>query len=532
MEKNCQYIPYQQTGYFSKLIIDYLNEDEKLTSFYKHQVSINGFEQAIEQRNKTVNYRRLLVDVLTAQYKGFDLTDLQRQNLRNLISDNTFTITTAHQPNIFTGHLYFIYKILHTVKLAAELSGKMPENNFVPVFYMGSEDADLDELGHVNLDGEILEWKTSQTGAVGRMIVDQALVDLIDKMAGRLGVFAHGQEVIELLRNSYQAGQTIQQATFNLVNELFKEYGLLVLIPDNAGLKRPFNTIIKRELSEQFSHQLVEGTAKKMSKHYKVQASGRELNLFYLVDDKRERIEFSQDHFIVKNLQLEFTYDEIMDEVDNHPERFSPNVILRGVFQEMILPNIAFIGGGGELAYWLELKTVFEACDVPYPVLVLRNSFLLIRQSQIDKINKIGFTINDLFSSEQNLLDQLVKRESVAQLSLSNEINQLKEIYKQLEDLSSNVDVTLSDHVVSLQSKAVKAVVSLEKKMLRAEKKKFSSQKQQIGHIKAQLFPENNLQERVENFAEYYSRYGKGWILQLLDASQSTATNFSILTLD
>ncbi len=532
MKTNCQYIAFGQTGFFSKIIIDYLNNDEKIAPFYEHPISIEGIKASIAARQVYPTNRPLLVEVLKKQYAGIALNDLQQQNIDNLLKENTFTITTAHQPNLFTGHLYFIYKILHTVKLANFLAEQIPDQNFVPVFYMGSEDADLDELGHINLAGEKLEWKTSQTGAVGRMVVDKELIKLIDRIAGQLEVEAFGKELIAQFRKAYALGNTIQQATLLLVNFLFAKYGVLVLIPDNAALKQPFTEIVKRELAEQFSYPIVEETATELSKNYKVQASGRELNLFYLIKNQRERIEEANGIYLVKALNLKWSKAEIFKEAEEHPERFSANVILRGVFQEMILPNIAFIGGGGEIAYWLELKKVFEACAVPFPVLIVRNSFLLINSKQEEKLERLNFSIETFFKSTFDLMNELVKRESVLKLSLSKEKEQLQHFYKQVQNTANAIDVSLNDHVISLQKKAEKSIVELEKKMLRAEKRKFEDQQRQIENLKSQLFPNNSLQERIDNFAPYFARYGEAWIDKIYNASKPLDQDFGIIKLD
>jgi len=332
-------------------------------------------------------------------YKTVLASKKVKTNIDPLLYEDTFTITTAHQPNIFTGHLYFIYKILHAVKLAEFLKTQIPGSNFVPVFYMGSEDADLEELGHVYINGIKHEWKTNQTGAVGRMKVDKDLVKMLDAIAGEITVHPFGDEIINQMKACYVEGTTIEQATFKLVNALFGEYGLIVLLPDNAAFKKPFIPVVEKELKEQFSNKIVEETAAKFPKEYKVQASGRELNLFYLKDDMRDRIEKKGGKFTTHDSQLTFDDSQIKKELETHPERFSPNVILRPVYQEMILPNIAFIGGGGEIAYWLELKKVFKAVNVPFPVLVLRNSFMVVEKSYSAKVKSLGFAVNDLFKS-------------------------------------------------------------------------------------------------------------------------------------
>jgi len=511
------------------MLVDYVNGDEKLKEFYKHPVSIEGIKASIESRKQFETPRGLLVEELRRQYQHLPLTNIQEQNLQLLLQSSTYTVCTAHQPNIFTGHLYFIYKILHTVKLADHLNNSIPENKFIPVFYMGSEDADLDELGHISLNGEKLNWETKQTGAVGRMKVDKQLTKLIDRIAGELEVEKQGKELIDLLRRSYREGIMLQDATLNLVNELFKDFGLLVLIPDNVELKRHFNPIVKKELTEQFSHILVEKTGEKLGKNYKVQASGREINFFYLTETRRERIEKEGERFKVAELGLSWSEKELLSEVDAHPERFSANVILRGVFQEMILPNVAFIGGGGEIAYWLELQKVFEAANVPFPVLIVRNSFLIVNKQQKELAEKLGFEIIDFFKSADELITSIVTRESVLQLSLNTEKQELQEFYQNLKIVAGKIDVTLAEHTDALNAKAFKKVEALESKMLRAEKRKFEAQQRQIHKLRKQLFPEDSLQERVDNFSFYYAQYGKEWLERIFQASLSLEQQFGIL---
>lgn len=529
MNTTAQFITYSQAGVFSKTVTDYISGNTALQPFYKHPVSIDGIKAAIKERIAFSTNRQLLVTELKKQYAGISTSQKIKDNIEKLLQENTFTITTAHQPNIFTGHLYFIYKILHTVKLAETLSAQITENNFVPVYYMGSEDADLDELGHVYVNGQKYEWQTKQTGAVGRMKVDAALVKLIDDISGQILVEPFGNEIISLLKDCYKEGITIEQATFKLVNELFKEYGVVVLLPDNAALKAAFAPVIEKELNEAFSHIAVEETVRAFPKEYKVQAGGRELNLFYLTEKARERIVAEQAGFAVHQSLLKFTGDTIKTELQQHPECFSPNVILRPVFQEMILPNIAFIGGGGELAYWLELKKVFEAVQVPYPVLVLRNSFLVVEEKYRTIAAKLQFTISELFKTETELLNTLVKRETDLQLGLEKEIAAMKLLYAKLQDISGAVDQSLIQHTEALQTKALKKLEGLQKKMLRAEKRKFEAQQRQINTLRTVLFPGNGLQERTENIIPFYAKWGSVFIDQLYTNSKALEQEFCIV---
>jgi bacillithiol synthase len=522
-------LSYTQTGYFSKIVADYLAGDEKLSPFYKHPVSPEGILSSIENRKQFSTNRNLLVNELQKQYAAITTSTAVNENISKLLSPNTFTICTAHQPNIFTGPLYFIYKILHAAKLSASLKKELPQYDFVPVYYMGSEDADLDELNNITIQGNKLVWQTNQTGAVGRMKVDDGLLKLITAINGQISVLPHGAELVQIFTDCYKKGKTIQQATFELVNKLFGEFGVVVLIPDNAQLKTAFAEVVKKELLQGFSHPLVKETAGKLGEHYKVQASGRDINLFYLTDDKRERIEKKGLQFTVDSLQLSFTQEEILQELQEHPERFSANVILRGVFQETVLPNIAFIGGGGELAYWLELKKVFEEVNVPYPMLILRNSFMLMNAEQQKRADKLGLNIADLFISETALINGLVLKHSKNNLSLGDDIAALQIQYAQLKVKAGVIDKTLVQHIDSLYKKAQQKLEALEKKMLRAEKRKYDAEQRQIHSLKQSLFP-NSLQERAENFSYYYSLYGKNWLKMIFDNSLSLEQEFVVLT--
>ena len=522
-------IAYGETGFYSMMILDYLQGREELKPFYTHPVSIDGIKAAIESRKAYNTDRKLLVDVLQKHYSKEYATGQQLQNINLLNNNNCFTVTTAHQPNIFTGHLYFIYKILHAIKLCEKLKTEMPENDFVPVFFMGSEDADLEELGHIYINSIKHEWKTNQTGAVGRMKADKALVKMLDDIEGEITVHPFGREIIDQLKTFYREGTSIEQATFKLINALFGEFGLIVLLPDNADYKKTFIPVVEKELQEQFSHSIVAETVAKFPKEYKVQASGRDLNLFYLKDDRRDRIEKHENIFTVTETGISFTEAEIMQELKINPASFSPNVILRPVFQEMILPNIAFIGGGGEIAYWLELKKVFEAVQVPFPVLVLRNSFLLVEKSYMLKVSSLGFTVADLFKTENELLNALVKRDSEVQLSLEKERAAIKAFYTGLKNTAGAVDITLQPHTEALEKLALHKIEALEKKMLRAEKKKFDTQQRQLHKLKSQLFPHGNLQERIENFIPFYAKWGNGFIKNIYKNTLGLEQEFVIL---
>ena len=521
-------VPYRQTNYFSKIILDYLDHAEALKSFYSHPPSLQGIQKAIQNRQGFTN-RSILVQELKRQY-GDIATDRVSENIEALLAENTFTITTAHQPNIFTGPLYFIYKILHAIKLADYCKASLPQYNFVPVYYMGSEDADLDELGHIYLGGQKIEWKTKQVGAVGRMKVDKDFIKLIEVITGQLAVLPFGDEIISVIKKCYVDNTLIQDATFKLVNQLFGEFGLIVLIPDNPNLKKLGATIFEDDLLNETASGIVEKTASMLhAAGYKLQVNPREINLFYLKDGVRERIVRVREKFITYDSRLTFQEKEILQELSDHPERFSPNVILRGIYQEMILPNLVYIGGGGEIAYWLQLKDLFQNYKVPYPVLLLRNSFLVIEKKWNEKISKLGFSVEDFFLPEQELMNTLVARESRNEIKLNGNFTNAEKLYESLKKQAVAVDSTLAQHVDALKSQSIYRLQELEKKMLRAEKRKFSDHQRQIHSIKEKLFPGNGLQERIDNLMYYYAKWGKDFVKETYEHSLSLEEEFLIL---
>jgi len=541
MKFNATPISYRSTGLFSALINDYIETKGTAQSFVNYAATKEGYKKAIEQRASFPTNRKVLVEVLQNQYTQLakDVNSLNNKeafklvndNVSLLLKENTFTVTTAHQPNIFTGPLYFFYKILHTIQLAAELKKQFPQHNFVPVYYMGSEDADLQEVGSYNLAGEAYQWNTKQKGAIGRMKVDDELIKLLQNLEGYWLVQPAGKEALEVLKQAYQKGKTISEATLALVHAFFGKYGLVVLQPDNAQLKAVFVDVMEKELRTGFSQKAIQPTKEKLASTYHVQSDGRDLNLFYLKENTRARIDKQGASYIVVDANISFTEEEIVKELHAHPDRFSPNVILRGVYQETILPGIAFIGGGGELAYWMELKNVFNEVKVHYPILQLRNSFMFMNEKQTAHWNSLGFSLEDLFKPMLELELDYVKNQTKENLALTNHIASLNDLYASIQQDVIKIDTSLGDHTKNLSVQAQKKLALLEKKMIRAEKRKQQTSIDRIKAIKGSLFPKNSLQERVENFSEWVGSYGWDWVEAVLENSTTLNPSFTIITI-
>ncbi len=346
-----EYIPYAETGCFSRVVMDFLNDDAKLRPFYGRRAEPESFAGQMEEKEAHYAHRDTLVRALRRQY---ETAGLKQPTIDALADANTYTITTGHQVCLFGGPLYFFYKIITAVNTCRRLSEMYPDKSFVPVFWMATEDHDFAEANHFYVPTGRVEWESGQGGAVGRMKT-VGMDDVEADMRELLGTGYRSEELIALFHKAYAEHDTIADATRYFVHSLFGHLGVIAIDGDDRELKAAAAPMFRRELLEGLAGKAMRNTNEALSEHYPLQVHPRDINLFYLGDQLRERIVAEgDDHFAVLNTRLRFTREELLAELDAHPERFSPNVALRPVYQEAILPNLAYIGGGGELAYWFQ----------------------------------------------------------------------------------------------------------------------------------------------------------------------------------
>ncbi len=534
-------IPLVETGQFSKLFLDYINGDNHLRGLYAYEPKIEGFQRVIDDKSKENTNRPLLVTVLKEQYSTIEACDLQKANIELLLKKNTFTVCTGHQLCLFTGPLYFIYKIISTINLAETLKKNYPEYNFVPVYWMASEDHDFAEVQSINLFGKKIFWNNDEKGAVGNLKTD-SLNLVIDELKQILGESENSKELIQLFTEAYLKNSNLSDATRYMVHQLFDDHGLVILDGNDSRLKNEFSEIIKDDIINSINYKLVNETISELEKAgFKAQVNPREINCFYMIDNLRERIEHihntaleegRRDVFNVVNTSISFTKDELLKELTDHPERFSPNVVLRPVYQQKILPNLAYIGGPGELAYWLEYKRMFDHHNINFPVLIPRNFALLTDEKTNQQIQKLGFTINDLFKDVEVLIKEFVNKNANSELSLKEQEEKISNVFVEVSQKAMAVDVTLKGSVEAELQKALNAIKNIESKLLRSEKQKQETSINQIKKLKEKFFPEGALQERYENMAPYYLRSGKKLITDLKEQFDPLDHELMILTIN
>ncbi len=525
-------ISLEHTGRFNRLVLDYINQDSKLNPFYSLPHTLENYKQQIENRIKFPVNRKLLADSLSAQYTPIGGAKSKvAENIELLRTEKTFTVTTGHQLNIFTGPLYFVYKILHTIKLAEQLREAYPENNFVPIYWMNSEDHDIEEVGQFNLFGKKYVWETEQTGATGKMNP----ASLAEFCAQLEEVFSNSEETLKMVsmfRKAYTQFGNLATATRYFTNELFGEHGLVIIDSDDAELKRTFTQFFRKDILKNQPFELIRKTSKNLKKSgYHAQVNPRQINCFYLTDGIRKRIVETESGFKVFQTDIRFTETELMDELDNHPEHFSPNVVLRPLFQEFILPNLTYVGGAGELAYWLQYKDYFHEMDVSFPMLSLRNHFLLIDRATTKKMEELKLLAEDLFHSVDELIKGHVLEASDTDVSVAREKDLLSALYAQLKSKASGIDSSLVPAMEAEEARATKVIAQWESRFSRSLKKKNEVSVNRIGKIHKSLFPNGYLQERHDNFLQFHSKVGNDFVRKIHFATSPFSTNFSALKL-
>ena len=526
-------ISFRDTNYFSALICDYLDEKQELGAFYNRFPRVENFkDQIIEKaKNFSPEHREVLENALQDQYKNVDATLKTRNNIISLKSSDTFTITTGHQLNLFTGPLYFLYKIISTINLTRQLKTAYPDYNFLPVYWMATEDHDFEEINYFNFKGRKVQWSRDTSGAVGQLDTD-GLMHVAEVFSKQLGEHENAKRLKDLFKKAYTEFDTLTASTRYLANALFGEYGLVIIDGDDQALKGLFVPYIEKEVTAKCSFTAVsESNSQIKALDYKVQVNPREINLFYLTDGLRERIVASEGHYSVQKTKVSWTENEILAEINRHPERFSPNVIMRPLYQEVILPNLCYIGGGGELAYWLQLKTYFDSVKVTFPILLLRNSVLLTSAKHLEKMQKLDLNVADLFLDQQDLISIETKKRSTFSIDFSDQKELLKNQFKALYDLAGKTDKSFLGAVGAQERKQIKGLEHLEKRLLKAQKKQLAGQLERIMAIQDALFPGQSLQERNMNFSEFYLEYGDTLIPKLQEALEPLKLSFLVLEL-
>ncbi len=510
------YMEYSETGQFTSGVLRYLAQDAEALRFVNYPPSLAGFKELLGNKKVQAD-RSVLVEVLQQQYNRLETSSLVSQNIEALTKENTFTITTGHQLNLFTGPLYFIYKIASAIALSKELKEAFPDKNFVPLYWMATEDHDFAEINHTYIHGKKLVWDKENSGATGQLSTLD-IGEIVQAYQGILGASPYALQLAEWVEKAYIQHENLADATRYLVNKLFEKYGLVILDANNSELKKQLSGIMAEDICQQHSFRLInETTTRLQAAGFDTPVNPREINFFYLKKGLRERIVKENSQYQVINTDIIFTEVELHTHIQKHPEEFSPNVVMRTLYQECILPNICYIGGGAELSYWLELKSTFEYYKLDFPIVLLRNSAQQVSASIAKKQENLNLSSEIVFKPLDTLKKEWILANAGKNLSLKNEIDALEEVFNTLGHRANAIDSSLVASAAAVETRLKKAMENLEKKLIKAEKRKHSGVLEQLEKIHAHIFPKGGLQERSENFGPYFSTYGPAFIDNLIE---------------
>lgn len=502
-------------NYFNKLVLSYLNRIPDTSDLYAHYPDLMGFQNALQEIQRFKYDRSTLVQVLLQQASTVTNTSAKTiENIHLLNQPTTYTITTGHQLCLFTGPAYFIYKIASIIQLSHELKRHFPYHQFVPVFWMNNEDHDIDEINHFTFNNRKYLWNKTTDGTPVFSLSTKGLEELFEEMKTS-NVFT--EEILQLYETAYLKHSSYTQATRYLINEIFGKEGIILIEPNAKPFKEQFKHHFYQDIINSLLYHAIQPTIEKLNKtHYPVQVTPREINTFLFHNHKRILIKKHEHSFHFKDTDIQWSKATLEEHLEKHTENFSPNVLLRPIYQQTILPNIAYVGGSAEVSYWLELKEVFKAFQTVYPVLIQRPVLFILPENIQRKMKKLNFNTDDFFTKEKHTLIKEILDKQQLSIHLEHYQKQFTSVFQELMLLAEPIDKTLIAYIQAEQAKNSNFIEKLEQKLNRQIKQKNDILIKQLEDIYHTFFPNNNMQERVWNIF-YIAKMLNTSIFDLID---------------
>jgi bacillithiol biosynthesis cysteine-adding enzyme BshC len=529
-------IPHTLGGY-SRLYCDYLINFPKVQQYYETDFHLyesssrqpQNYGQRAEQISSKFPYRSELVEILTDQNKNFGATDKTFEHIQLLADSKTLAIVTGQQVGMFSGPLYTLYKTITTIKLAAHLKTVLPDFNFVPIFWLEGEDHDFQEMNYIRLlnaehkptdiiyqhDEKALE---KNLGAVGELVFNSTLSQFFEQVQKTMSNSEFKAKVLTLFQEIYQQGTSFNKAFASLMNKLFPDAGLIFVSSNDKKFKRLLAPIFKQEIETvpQTSQLIIEKSAELETK-YHAQIKPKALNLFLFHKGGRYLIEPRENDFSLKGVRQYFQKDELLKLVEETPEVFSPNVALRPICQDTILPTLCYVAGPSEIAYFAQLKPVYTFFNLTMPIIYPRASATILETNQEKILEKYQLELTELFQhpekSQRKVID-LVSEVNIDEL-FANAKKRTDEMMNEMKFGLNHIDPTLLGALETTRSKVESQLDILREKTVEAQKKRHEVALRQINKVTNSLLPNGNLQERELNVLHFLNKHGFDFINHL-----------------
>ena len=526
------YINFSDIPGHQNLFLDYLYEFENVTEYYKYNFrNREEYKQIFKNIVKSDNYNyKRIKSILTDQYSGFKTSQKTQKNIEMFSKDNTLAIVTGQQLGILDGPLYTFYKIITAIKLSNHLKSRYDEFNFIPVFWLEGDDNDFNEVRSVNIINnenqlakigysDEIEPETAKR-SVGYLEFDETINSFFKQLEENLRDTEFKEPLLSKLKEFYKEGKTFKTSFRELIHYLFDEYGLVILDPQDKKVKDLLKPVFRKEITDFREHteKLVYVSAK-LEEIYHAQVKVNPVNLFFSTDDGRYSIEPVDDEFKLKRKRKSFTLDELLELVDNEPERFSPNVLLRPICQDFILPTAFYVGGPSEIAYFAQVTPLYEIFNLQVPVIYPRSSVTLMETNIQKTLNKYEISLNDIFLGpeqlKQKVTDSMTEHKVDDIFSQAN--NDIEYAFDRIKEKLFEIDKTVADASKKYREKIFHNLNELKGKAGQAQKKKYEVTLRQIDKVCTALFPNSNLQEREINFVYFFDKYGNDFLTKIFN---------------
>ena len=513
-----KYIDYRDLPHQTNLFLDYVYDFEKVAQFYTGNFrSENDLSNYIKTYNPDRINRLDLCKALISQNK--DETKAMH-NIELLTERNTFVIATGQQLGFMGGPLYTIYKIFTAIKLVDLMSEKFPDYNFIPLFWMESEDHDFSEINKVKIFDKTNNFFTHQycptgyipetnLGSSGKIILDSEINAFNNNILNTLQITEY-TPIVKNLLSVYSEGKTNEDCFINFLSELVEGTGLVFLNPNSIEIKKLLRPIFEKELLEfpKTSEFIIDISAK-LEEIYHAQVKARPINLFYHHKKGRFLIEPSGADYSLKGIRQKFSKDEIMEQLNNTPEVFSPNVILRPICQDFILPTFMYVAGPSEIAYFAQINSVYNYFDMKMPIIYPRASATLVENKIHNLIEKFNLNLLELSANYSGVQKRVT--DNMSDIKIGEEFEktflEINNVFANLENITKNIDVTLIDNLKTTKEKIEHLFKVYQEKLYNAQKRNNNVALEQLERVKNNIFPKGNLQERELNLIYYINKY-------------------------
>jgi bacillithiol biosynthesis cysteine-adding enzyme BshC len=540
------YINFSDIPGHQNLFLDYLYEYENVSDFYANDFKnkenyLKIFKNVAESRQ---NISPDISALLTRQYSQLNASSLTQQNIKKLSDKKTLAIVTGQQLGIMGGPLYTFYKIITVIKLSRFLSERYDDYNFVPVFWLEADDHDFNEVRSVRIIDEgnslvTIDYKEEieeddLKQSVGLINLDNSVSDFLEKLSNSLKETEFKSPLFNHLKEFYKEGKSFKDAFRDLIFNYFDEYGLIIFDPQDDEVKKLLRPVFKKEITDFRIHteQLVHVSAT-LEELYHAQVKVKPVNLFLRVDEGRYSIEPVENEYRLRRKRKSFSREQLLELLENEPEKFSPNVLLRPICQDYLFPTAFYVAGPSEISYFAQIKPLYELYGIAQPIIYPRSSLTILENSIANSLEKYSVGINDIFIDVENVKKKIIN--SVEESSIDDMFdgiaNQIETTFDQLKEKLIDLDKTIADSSNRYRDKILNTVSELKSKAEKAQQKKYEVTLRQMDRAAVHLFPNSNLQEREINFIYFANKYGEEFLQKIFDELQINKFEHQVIRL-